>query len=175
MSDYAVFLRGINVSGRRLAMADLAECVAGAGFADVRTVLATGNVLLSADAPRGQVATRFAAAVSERFGFDAHVFVKTVPEIAELLAACPFDRRDRHDGAALHTYVTFASSAQTVDAVLAELAGTDRAAGAGDVLFWQTPKGSSLENPVAKALGRARVKELSTTRNINTLEKLLAR
>ncbi|MCO1337314.1 hypothetical protein BJH93_00135 [Kocuria polaris] len=175
MSDYAVFLRGINVSGRRLAMADLAECVAGAGFADVRTVLATGNVLLVADAPREEVASRFAAAVSERFGFDARVFVKTVPEIRALLAACPFARQEQHDGAGVHTYVTFASSAQTVDEVLAAVVGADRVSGAGDVLFWQAPKGTSLENPIAKALNRARFKEHSTTRNINTLDKLLTR
>ncbi|WP_189349724.1 DUF1697 domain-containing protein [Zhihengliuella salsuginis] len=175
MSDYAAFLRGINVSGRRIPMADLAECVAGAGVRDVRTVLATGNILFAADAPREEVASRLASAIGGRFGFEARLFLKTLPEVAEIVAACPFARTDTHDGAALHTYVTFASSAQTVADVLAELGPAERAAGHGDVLFWQTPKGSSLENPVAKALGRARFKESSTTRNINTLDKVLAR
>ena len=49
-------LRGINVGkAARIAMADLAECTEAAGCADVRTVLATGNVILTDPRPVAEV------------------------------------------------------------------------------------------------------------------------
>ena len=47
MSEWVVLLRGINVGGINIKMADLRVALTAAGFTDVRTVLATGNVLLS--------------------------------------------------------------------------------------------------------------------------------
>lgn len=45
---YAAFLRGVNVGGVNLVMADVAAALTDAGFADVRTTLAGGNILLDA-------------------------------------------------------------------------------------------------------------------------------
>ena len=44
---YCAFLRGINVGGTKLKMADLKKEFEAAGFTDVITVLATGNVIFS--------------------------------------------------------------------------------------------------------------------------------
>ena len=46
MTQYAMFLRGVNVGGVNLKMADVASALTDAWFADVRTILATGNVTL---------------------------------------------------------------------------------------------------------------------------------
>ena len=49
MTTYIALLKGINVGGnRRLPMADLKAALTEAGFDDVRTVLASGNVVLEA-------------------------------------------------------------------------------------------------------------------------------
>ncbi|HAP91240.1 MAG TPA: pyridoxamine 5-phosphate oxidase, partial [Arthrobacter bacterium] len=40
MNSYAVFLRGINVGGINIKMADLKDALASSGFAGVRTLLA---------------------------------------------------------------------------------------------------------------------------------------
>ena len=48
MRCYAAFLRGVNVGGVNLKMADVAAALAAAGFDDVRTVLASGNVVFNA-------------------------------------------------------------------------------------------------------------------------------
>ena len=49
MTTYIALLKGINVGGnRRLPMADLKAALTEAGFEDVRTILASGNVVLDA-------------------------------------------------------------------------------------------------------------------------------
>src|SRR5580693_6121235 len=61
MTRYAAFLRGVNVGGVNLKMADVADALAEAGFANVRTILASGNIILEsragADATRGYWST----------------------------------------------------------------------------------------------------------------------
>jgi hypothetical protein len=47
---YAAFLRGVNVGGVNLTMAEVAAALTDAGFTGVRTILASGNVLLDAPA-----------------------------------------------------------------------------------------------------------------------------
>ena len=46
MTLFAAFLRGVNVGGVNLKMAEVATALSDAGFTNVRTILATGNVLL---------------------------------------------------------------------------------------------------------------------------------
>ena len=45
MKTYAAFLRGVNVGGVNLKMADVSAALSSAGFTAVRTILASGNVV----------------------------------------------------------------------------------------------------------------------------------
>ena len=47
---YAIFLRGVNVGGVKVLMKDLATLLQDAGFTQVRTLLASGNVVLGSEA-----------------------------------------------------------------------------------------------------------------------------
>ena len=47
MTRYAALLRGVNVGGVNIKMADVAKAFTDAGFTDVKTILASGNVLLT--------------------------------------------------------------------------------------------------------------------------------
>ena len=58
---FALFLRGINVGGVRIAMKDLQRVLTEAGFGSVRTLLASGNAVL-------RTATADAAEVKARLG-----------------------------------------------------------------------------------------------------------
>ena len=49
MTSYAVFLRGINVGGINIKMADLKEALKAGPFTGVKTLLASGNVVLASD------------------------------------------------------------------------------------------------------------------------------
>lgn len=169
-----VLLRGVNVNGVTVRSADLARVLAAAGFGDVRTVLASGNVVLdAASEDPAAVAAAVERALRDGFGYQAWVVVVRPERLAEVAAGYPFAR----DDAAFHPYCVFASDAGQL-AELAALAGPaggeDRLQLAGDVLYWRVPKGSSTDTPFAKLAAAARWKPVITTRNLRTVEKVLA-
>ncbi|UFU05338.1 DUF1697 domain-containing protein [Ruania halotolerans] len=173
MTAYTVLLRGVNVQGTTMTMADLRATLQHAGFPGVRTVLASGNVLLEDDRPGAQVRELVEAALREQFGYDAWVQVIEHDELARIAEAYPFDT----DESTHHPYVVFCRDSAALTMLVADLPqpGDDRErVAAGErVLYWETPKGHSLDTPVAKLLARKRFKADTTTRNLRTVRKLL--
>ena len=174
MTRYAALLRGVNVNGITIKSADLKALFVELGFDEVRTVLASGNVLFNA-VGRGaaKLKARIEKALRERFDYDAWIVLVTQAKLAKVLAAYPFPRQDDE----LQPYVVFGSDR----AALAELMSKAKPvlddaierlqAGAG-VLYWQVPRGRSTETPVARLCAKPRYKAAITTRNLRTVEKL---
>lgn len=73
MTRYAAFLRGVNVGGVTLKMADVAAVFTAAGFTDVKTILASGNVLLNSSSSADAVRVNAEAALRASFGYAAWV------------------------------------------------------------------------------------------------------
>jgi uncharacterized protein (DUF1697 family) len=182
MTRWVALLRGVNVNGVTVRSADLRAALSGAGFGRVSTVLASGNAVLDDDAPdtaagRSDLRARVEAVLRERFGYDAWIVAVAADRLGGILAGYPFDRRDETH----QPYVMFGSDR----AELAELAGSGlalpgdgadrlRLADDGDVLYWEVPRGASTDTPFAKLSAAARWKPHVTTRNLRTLEKVLA-
>lgn len=177
MPTYAVFLRGINVGGVRIAMKDLAEALAAAGYENVSTLLASGNVVLeAATGDAAALKTEIEAVLRARFGYQAWVIITTPGRLASIVASYPFPALD--DGIQRHDYVVLAATGDAVREVLAacpEPSPGERAAAGDGVLYWQVPRGDSLGTAIARELGRSRHQAVLTTRNMNTLRKVLAR
>jgi uncharacterized protein (DUF1697 family) len=170
MTEYAAFLRGVNVGGVNLKMAEVASALADAGFANVRTILASGNVLLESSAGAAAARKKAEATLRERFGYDAWVLVYDIDTVRAVVEAYPFE--PEVDG--YQSYVTFVAD----KAVLDELAGlgerADEKISPGDgVVYWQVPKGSTLDSTIGKTMGKPRYKSSTTTRNLRTLAKVL--
>jgi uncharacterized protein (DUF1697 family) len=92
MTRYVAFLRGIN-SGRNPAqgMDHLRRIFEDLGFQDVRTVIASGNVLFETGAAdRRALEERVEKAVLERTGIETVAIVRTREEIATLIEHRPF-------------------------------------------------------------------------------------
>lgn len=174
---FAVFLRGINIGGIRIAMKDLSQVLAESGFADVQTVLASGNVVLRAgtDDPAA-VKESVQATLRAAFGYDAWVIVKNREQVAAIIEGYPFTPAD--DGVPRHAYAVMTTGRDVVEQMLEDCPGLspeERAAAGGDVLYWEVPKGSTLESKLSKQLAKAKYKPLTTTRNLNTMHKVLAK
>ncbi|MFL0274127.1 DUF1697 domain-containing protein [Mycobacterium sp. SMC-19] len=170
MTRYALFLRGVNVGGVNLKMAEVAATLTTAGFSEVRTLLASGNVLLDSPANAAKVRTTAEAALRERFGYEAWVLVYDVETVRDIVAAYPFEPEIPDQ----HSYVTFVAD----DAALSELSGlaadAEEKITPGDgVIYWQIPKGDTLTSTVGKTMGNKRYKSATTTRNLRTLNKML--
>ncbi len=172
MTRYAAFLRGVNVGGVNLKMADVAAALGDAGFADVRTILASGNVLLESRSAVEAVRTKAEAALRDRFGYDAWVLVYNVDTVRAILDGYPFDA----DLVGYQSYVTFVADAEVLDelAALGSRPGQDEKIARGDgVIYWQVPKNSTLDSTIGKTMGKKRYKSSTTTRNLRTLAKVV--
>jgi uncharacterized protein (DUF1697 family) len=88
---HVALLRGVNVGrAKRVAMVDLRALVAGLGYADVRTLLNSGNVVFSAPGATGETAAaRIEASLVERLGLAARVVVLSAGELAEAVRDNP--------------------------------------------------------------------------------------
>ena len=85
-----VLLRGINLGARnRIAMPELRELLASAGFDGVRTYLQSGNVVLSSNASPEQVARECEGLIARRFGLNITIVVRTRDELAEVVRRNP--------------------------------------------------------------------------------------
>ncbi len=88
---YVAFLRGINVGGRTVKMAELKKAFESLGFRNVRTVLASGNVVFDAAGPeRKALARKIEEALEKRWGFAIPVVLRAADELRALDAADPF-------------------------------------------------------------------------------------
>ncbi len=174
MTRYAAFLRGVNVGGVNLKMADVAAALTEAGFDDVTTVLASGNVLMTSKARVSAVRTKAEKALRDAFGYDAWVLAYDLDTVRAISDAFPFEREVQ----GRHSYVTFVTGAEVLDelAGLAEGAGPEEKIERGEgVVYWQVPKGGTLDTTIGKTMGAKRFKSSTTTRNLNTIEKILAK
>ena len=172
MTKYAAFLRGVNVGGVNLKMAEVATALTDARFDNVRTVLASGNVLLEAPGGVATVRKNAEAALRARFGYDAWVLVYDIETVRAIVEGYPFERE--LDG--YQSYVTFVADEAVLDelSALSESAGRDEKISRGDgVVYWQVPKGSTLDSAIGKTMGKPRYKSSTTTRNLRTLAKVL--
>ena len=169
MTRYVALLRGVNVGGVNIKMAELASVVGDLGYTDVTTVLASGNVLFTTPDAAAAAKSALEAALRERFGYEAWVHVLPVDAIRDIIAAYPFPRSEDR-----HAYVVFAMKPEVRSELLAvQLDPEVEQAQAGDgVLYWSVPKGATLDSAMGKAQSKAAYKPWLTTRNLNTLERL---
>lgn len=88
---YVALLRGINLGpSRRIAMPALREALTKRGYEEVKTLLASGNVVLDSTLPEAELAAGLTTAIEEDFGLDVPVVVRTGAELADVLATDPF-------------------------------------------------------------------------------------
>jgi len=177
-----LLLRGVNLGGsRRLAMADLRDLLTGLGHTEVSTLLASGQAILTSDREPVEVAAQAQERLATELGLRTDVLVRTAAELADLVAANPFGTAD--DDGARHA-VTFYRDPLT-PAQLADLApdrpardrpdpqGPDEFRAHGRELYLRLPGGFA-DSRLAIAVGRVNGNP-GTTRNWNTVRKLLAR
>ncbi|MCE4225516.1 DUF1697 domain-containing protein [Methylobacterium sp. C25] len=91
MTRFVALLRAVNVGGTgKLAMADLARLCEEAGLAEVRTYIASGNVVLSSEKSAAAVKLALEERLRSHLGKPVGVIVRDAAEMAEVLARNPF-------------------------------------------------------------------------------------
>jgi len=158
MAKWVALLRAVNLGSRnKVPMAQLRRALEDAGYDDVRTVIASGNVVF---ARRGKPSARaLESLIAEEFGVRTTVILRSAAQIRKLRAAKPFD------GA---VYVAFlAARARSTKPI----EGLDEFALVGSDVVLHFPSGYA----AAQLTGAVLEKKLgieATVRNWNTVEKL---
>jgi uncharacterized protein (DUF1697 family) len=94
MTAYIALLRAVNVGGTgKLPMEDLRALCAQAGFAKVRTFIASGNVIFSCRKSEAQVKAVLEARLEDYAGKKMGVFVRTAAEMAAYRPTTHFPTR----------------------------------------------------------------------------------
>jgi uncharacterized protein (DUF1697 family) len=175
MTRYLALLRGVNLGKRTVKSVDLKAAFEGLGFAQVKTLLASGNVLFDA-APTTELKTQIEAGLRAAFGFDIGVVLRERDELAAMVAADPFGGRTESEAAKLH--VMLFDEALPTGLTVTGIAGDYDIAQKTDheifIVAHRKPDGTYVAGGMLlleKQLPKGR---LVTSRNWNTILKALA-
>lgn len=90
-TQFVAFLRGINVGGVLVKMVDLKEVFASLGFQNIRTLLASGNVIFEANnTEQDKLVSVIEQGLEKQFGRHIDVLVRKMTEIQRLVNSDPF-------------------------------------------------------------------------------------
>ena len=178
MARYAAFLRGVNLGGKRKApSAQLRSALEEAGFEDVATFRASGNVAFSVPGPEKQerIASRVEEALAKSLGFDAIAYLRTAVRVRAIAGHDPFDPRSVKalKGKLQVALLKKAPSAAAKKTALAMATDQDALAIKGRELYW-LPSGGTLDsdlklNELEKTVGAW------TMRTKGTIEQMAAK
>ena len=165
MTAFVALLRAVNVGGTgKLPMSDLKAMCEAAGFAQVRTYIASGNVVFESDKREAAVKADLEAHLADYAGKPVGVVVRTAAEMAAVRDANPFP-----DEAPNRTVAIFLDEAPPPDAIEKAVGGQDEEIRLGRreiyVHYGEGMGQSKLRIPAAKT---------GTARNLNTVAKLAA-
>lgn len=167
MPTYIAFLRAVNVGGTgKLPMADLKRLCEAAGFRDVRTYIASGNVLFASDLAEAEVKAALEGQLRAYAGKPVPVAVRTAAELRAVVLANPFP-----DDPPNRTVAVFLDAPPPADALDRVTGGAGEALGLGArevYIAYRNREGmrdSKLKVPAARD---------GTARNMNTVGTLAA-
>jgi len=165
MTAFVALLRAVNVGGTgKLPMRDLKAMCEGLGFGQVRTYIASGNVVFKCGQSEATVKASLEAAMRAFAGKPVGVFVRTGPEMAAIVAGNPFP-----DALPARVAVHFLEALPPADALdlIRGRDGEEIARGRREIyVHYVNGMGRSRLTIPAAAVG--------TARNMNTVAKLAA-
>jgi uncharacterized protein (DUF1697 family) len=175
MPHYVALLRSVNVAGHgRLSMSELTESFVTLGHRDVTTYIQTGNVLFRS--PKKSVAaltTAIEHQLERDFGTTPAVILRTVPELARVMATSPFPSQGADPSRHHVTFLAEKPSPDRLAAFTPPPSGRDELVIIGREVYVHTPDGYG-NSKLSGAMLERRLGVVSTTRNWNTVTKLCA-
>ncbi len=166
MTVFVALLRAINVGGTgMLPMKDLASLCTGLGFENVKTYIQSGNVVFRCGLAEESVRKKLEAALEDRTGKPVDVMIRTAAELRAVFEGNPFP-----DAEPSKVAVAFGPG-KVAKGLLEDfvIPGREEVRLGKREIYIHYPDG----------MGRTKLKlpasaGVSTTRNINTIAKLVA-
>jgi uncharacterized protein (DUF1697 family) len=170
MSRFVALLRAINTPPRHVKMDRLRSIVEEAGFENVATFIASGNLIF--DAPESDdIVERLERALSDGLGFEVPVYLRTAAEIAAVASLRPFG--DGEDDLEI-SFLPGVPNPQDAERLVAATSGNDRLVVIGREVYWSHvgPRSESdhSEAAVVRMLGMK-----TTQRSARTVRRIADR
>lgn len=162
MSAWVALLRAVNVGGTgKLPMVELKSLCERMGLAQVRTYIASGNVVFASDLTEAGLKARIEAALEAQYGKRIEVLVRSGADVARVVQANPWPDRPGNRVVAI-----FCDGELTLDGMAGQR-GEVIALGQRELFvdYGEGMADTRLRIPCAKA---------GTARNMNTVSKLAA-
>ena len=173
MGRRIALLRGINLGAHnRIAMPELREHLSGAGYAQVRTYVQSGNVVLVSDLQPDDLERQLERQIAERFGFDVDVIVRTRDELAEVVDRNPLGEVATNPKRYQVSFLSRALDPRRVEELAAAAADFERLVAHGRELYAWHPDGVARSRLWAKLAGTG-LGVKATARNWTTVTTLL--
>jgi uncharacterized protein (DUF1697 family) len=163
MNATVALLRAVNVGGTgKLPMTELKTMCEACGFSQVKTYIASGNVVFLTELPEAKVKARLEAKLKAYAGKPVGVMVRSAKELAAVLKANPFPK-----AAPNRTVAVFLDQAPPKDALKHMVGQRDEEVKLGKREFY-IHYGDGMADSKLRILAA----KDGTARNLNTIAKL---
>lgn len=90
--NWIALLRGVNVGGgNKVPMADLRKLCGALGWRDVKSYIASGNLVFNAEGTAGELSRNLRAAMVTQMGVNVPILILPAATVAKALEDCPFN------------------------------------------------------------------------------------
>lgn len=175
---YMAFLRGINVSGRRVTKEQFVAPFEAAGFREVTTSIASGNVIGVYDgpAPPDELERTLELELQSALGLEVATFLRTAAEVAKIAADNRFPAVTLDDTHAVHvTFLKFPVPQERQAELLAAANDEDQFAFAEREFYWLRHGRMTDSTLPPRLLRQMSAEPEGTTRNMTTIRRLAAK
>ena len=174
MSQYVAFLRAINVGGHVVKMDQLRKLFEDMGLTNVKTFIASGNVIFESATKSPQVLEqKTSRALEKALGYAVGVFIRSAAEIAEIAGHQAYTDAELQEGSLYIGLLSAALTASEQKIVAAMQTPVDALRVKGRELYWHA--GQNFRDAefspakLEKKLGKA-----ATFRNVTTMRRIAA-
>jgi len=173
MQRFVAFLRGINVGGRTVKKEKLQEAFLSLGFQNVITYKQSGNIVFETSTTNSEDAKhRIEEKLRSMLGYDVAVFVRTIPQLKNLVGQEPFKGQEKEGTSFLVTMLPSSPSKFLFQLPVTIPKSTSKIISAqGTEVFSVTHGGGegALPNPFIES----KLKIKTTTRNMNIIREIV--
>lgn len=173
MPRYALLIRGVNVGTKNsLPMAELRSMLTKIGCTDVRTYVQSGNAVFGTKLGAAELTRAIEEALERYMGRPVATTLRTREQMKAIVDANPFARTATNLAYSCVTFLSNAPTRSEVAPLHAQSFEPELFQVAGREIYTWHPNGQG-RSPLASALQKLPLRGAVTTRNWNTVLKLL--
>lgn len=172
MARWISILRGINVGGKRvIEMADLKGLYSKLGFSDINTFIQSGNVTFFSEITDSlEIKSKIENGISDKFGFEVMIIVFKEEYLKSIIENNPFEEEDIKKQ--YFSFLENPPSKKLLNRFIADTESNSDIAVGENVIYVFCTNGYS-KTKFNNNFIEKRLKVNSTTRNYNTLNKMI--